>query len=281
MPLPMFQEPPSGPLASVKTVLAVAAGKGGVGKSTVTVNLALALQHAGYRVGIIDADVYGPSVRKMLPEDRMPSKSGDKLLPALCSGISVMTLAYFRQEGQAAVIRAPIANGLISQFLEEVEWGPLDYLLIDFPPGTGDIQLTLAQKAKLDGALLVTTPQEISLMDVRKASDLFTRVQIPILGVIENMGPYVDPQTGATVAVFGKGGGEKLARELGAPLLGSLPLDPQLCACADQGESLFFKYPESATAAQFHAICEGVEQHVKVVKERGVQSFELVWKEMS
>ena len=164
----------SKPTNNIKHVVAIAAGKGGVGKSTVTVNLALALQSLGKRVGILDADIYGPSVRKMLPEEQPPAQQGNQLIPATChGGIRMMSMAYFRTEKEAAAVRAPVATGIIKQFLQTIVWGELDYLLIDFPPGTGDIQLTLSQQAHLVGALMVTTPQEVALLDVRKAMHLF------------------------------------------------------------------------------------------------------------
>jgi ATP-binding protein involved in chromosome partitioning len=180
MPLPIHSSlsQPTGPAH----VIAIAAGKGGVGKSTVTVNLALALSLAGYKVGILDADLYGPSLRRMLPEDQLPQQKGPTIVPAICQGIRVISMAYFRQDNLATAVRAPIANSLISQFLDQVEWGPLDYLLIDFPPGTGDIQLTLSQKAKLTGAVMVTTPQQVAIMDVRKAMHLFSQVRGPCFG---------------------------------------------------------------------------------------------------
>lgn len=223
----------------IKNILAVAAGKGGVGKSTVAVNLALALHKLGYRVGLMDTDVYGPSVRKMLPEDTPPKQKGNMIIPAVCRGIKMISTAYFRNENEAAVIRAPIANGIITQFIKNVEWGQLDYLLIDFPPGTGDIQLTLSQQANLTGALMVTTPQEVALMDVRKAIDMFNQVRIPIVGIIENMS-YFEHQ-GEIIPIFGKGGGAKLAQIVNAPFLGEIPIDPMISRSGDLGESIFEK----------------------------------------
>lgn len=232
MPLPML---PSTTEKQIKNVLAIAAGKGGVGKSSVTVNLARALHKQGARVGILDADVYGPSLRKMLPEDRLPKQEGDIILPALCQGIKVISMAYFRKDNEAAAVRAPIANGIINQFLK-VQWGPLDYLLIDFPPGTGDVQLTLCQQAKIDGALLVTTPQEVALLDVRKAMHLFEQVQVPLLGIVENMSYFL--ANGIKNYIFGQGGGKRFASETALPLLGEIPLDPLLSEAGDKGIAL-------------------------------------------
>lgn len=219
-------------------VIAIAAGKGGVGKSTLTVNLARALQAEGRAVGILDADIYGPSLRRMLPEDRLPSRQGPSLLPADSAGIRLISMAYFRKDNEAAAVRAPIANSLIQQFLTQIDWGTIDVLLIDFPPGTGDIQLTLCQKAQLTGAIMVTTPQEVALMDVRKAMHLFSQVKVPILGVVENMSYYLDPQSGLTHYLFGKGGGERLAAEAGVRFLGQIPVAPSISESGDEGTSL-------------------------------------------
>lgn len=241
MPLKLLEEPKENhvpPKLGPSQIIGIAAGKGGVGKSTLTVNLARALHHQGHSVGILDADVYGPSIRRMLPEDRPPIQKGPTLVPAICSGISMISMAYFRKEGEAAAVRAPIANSLIQHFLSQVEWGPLDYLLIDFPPGTGDVQLTLCQKARLTGALMVTTPQEISLMDVRKAIHLFQQVQVPLLGVLENMSYYCD-EKGTLHYLLGKGGGERLAAEFCVPFFGQIPIAETLSLCSDLGKSPF------------------------------------------
>lgn len=289
MPLPLFQNrspSPSPGIAGVRTILAVAAGKGGVGKSSVTVNLGLALKSLGYQVGIMDTDIYGPSVRKMLPEDRLPTQKESLIQPALCRGIKMISMAYFRKEHEAAAVRAPIANGLISQFIKNVEWGELDFLLIDFPPGTGDVQITLSQQARLTGALMVTTPQEVSLLDVRKAMSLFEQVKVPILGIIENMSYYQASEQAEPVYIFGRGGGERLATESGLPLLGQLPLDPLLCTCGDQGQSLFSQdanYQRPVTRA-FRQLAQQVVEHAasfQAEQQQGLGSFELIWKEMT
>jgi len=254
MSLPLYKEKSTPKRAnSIRNVLAIGAGKGGVGKSAVTVNLALALRQMNFSVGILDADVYGPSMRKMLPEETLPRQDGEMLIPAQCfSGISMISMAYFRKTSEAIAVRSPIANGIISQFLEQVLWGTLDYLLIDFPPGTGDIQLTLAQKGKLSGAVIVTTPQEVALIDVRKAIDLFKQVQVPILGIIENMSYYRPFPNSEKLTPFGSGGGVRLAKETGVELLGQIPLDPELCRTADEGLPLIHSNNlESETVQQF------------------------------
>lgn len=283
MPLQMYKAAP--PLASIKSIIAIAAGKGGVGKSSVTVNLALALKAQGYAVGIMDTDIYGPSIRKMLPEDRLPSQKGEIIQPALCAGIKMISMAYFRKEHEATAVRAPIANGLISHFIKNVAWGELDFLLIDFPPGTGDIQLTLGQKAHLTGAIMVTTPQEVALLDVKKAMYLFDQVKVPILGIVENMSYYLAPESEDPIYLFGKGGGERLARETGYPFLGQIPIDPLLCSCGDKGESLFALDPEGklGITRSFIQLAGQVISHVDALKSQmdsTLAHVELIWKEM-
>ncbi|ADI39019.1 conserved hypothetical protein [Waddlia chondrophila WSU 86-1044] len=279
MPLPMYdKKEEKSNIRKISRTIAIASGKGGVGKSTVAVNLALALKNKGLRIGLMDTDVYGPSIRKMLPEDRMPGQKGDRLSPALSRGIRVMSMAYFRQENEAAVIRAPIANGVISQFIHQVDWGELDYLIIDFPPGTGDIQLTLCQQAEITGAVMVTTPQEIALMDVKKSIHLFDQVNIPLLGVVENMsGMQVNDQM---VYPFGRGGGERLARESGLPFLGSVPIDPLLCRKSDLGESIFDGDGEACAARAFLDVSRRVQEELEGMESPGIGRFELRWKEM-
>lgn len=279
MPLKMFKEEKKiEPLEKVKNIVAVAAGKGGVGKSSVTVNLAEALKRQGFQVGVLDTDIYGPSIRKMMPEDQMPVQKGEVIFPAICEGIKMISMAYFRKEGEAAVVRAPIANGIISQFLKNVDWGELDYLLIDFPPGTGDVQLTLSQQANLTGAVMVTTPQEVALMDVRKAMHMFAQVRVPILGIVENMSYYWHEATQEQIYIFGKGGGEKLAEESGLPFLGSVPLDPEVCQCGDQGSSIF-KNENSAAAKVFTNISQKLIYQIKSLSQ-GIRGFDITWKEM-
>lgn len=265
MPLQMFQ-PKNQP--KPKHVIGIAAGKGGVGKSSVTVNLALALKHQGYKVGIMDTDIYGPSVRKMLPEDLMPVQKGEIITPALCQGIRMISMAYFRKEQEAAIVRAPIANGLITQFIKNVDWGDLDYLLIDFPPGTGDIQLTLSQQANLTGAVMVTTPQDVAVMDVRKAMNLFDQVKIPIIGIVENMSFYHHTQSNEKIYLFGKGGGERLAMERGVPFLGSIPIYPEISNSGDLGISLFSTTSEAKSS--FTDVALQLLKQLKVLENQEV-----------
>jgi ATP-binding protein involved in chromosome partitioning len=307
MPLPMYQEsesgkkkreqpdgqappdstpgstPDSGGLSQVKAVIGVAAGKGGVGKSVVAVNLALALKKKGHSVGILDGDLYGPSVVKMLPEEKPPGKKGELLTPALASGMPVVSMAYFRPTEEAVAVRAPIANRVLSQFINQVEWGPLDYLIIDFPPGTGDIQLTLAQQIRLTGAILVTTPQEVALLDVQKALHFFHQVQVPVMGVVENMSYYRHKGSEEKVFLFGQGGGRKLASEQGLNFLGEIPVDPELSRCSDAGESIASVAPESASAQAFSTLATSVEREVEgllYADETRLNTFDLSWGEL-
>jgi ATP-binding protein involved in chromosome partitioning len=285
MPLKMFQSRESKPpAAKIAHVVAIAAGKGGVGKSTITVNLALALKQAGYSVGVMDMDIYGPSVRRMLPEDEMPSQKGDRIVPAICGGIKMISMAYFRKGNEAAAVRAPIANGLVGQFINQIEWGVLDFLLIDFPPGTGDIQLTVSQQANLCGAVMVTTPQEVAVMDVRKAVNLFEHMNVPVVGIVENMSFYQLPGSSEKIYLFGCGGGQRLAQEIGAPFLGAIPIDPAVCRCCDEGVSLFSdEAGTTPSKVAFTEFAEAFIAHVTALKrlsQECLSTFELNWKEM-
>jgi ATP-binding protein involved in chromosome partitioning len=238
MPLKMYGNPQSQDgLENVRQIIGVIGGKGGVGKSTVTVNLALALKLQKRRVGILDADIYGPSVVHLLGGGSLPKTEGDRIFPSQMRGLSVMSVSCFQEEQAPLIVRAPIANGFIDQFLQRVNWGHLDDLLIDFPPGTGDIQITLMQKARLTGVVIVTTPQELALLDVRKSVQMAEKMGVPLLGIIENMSYFLHEKR--RYALFGEGGGKQLADECGVPLLGNIPLDAKLSRLSDEGESLF------------------------------------------
>lgn len=280
MSLQMYREEQE-PLAQITHIIGVAAGKGGVGKSTISSSLASALSADGFKVGILDCDLYGPSLRRMMPEDRLPAQKGNVFIPALSRGISLLSMAYFRRDNEAAAVRAPIANQVVSHFLTQTAWGKLDYLIIDFPPGTGDIQLTLAQKANLTGVLLVTTPQQVAMMDVRKAAHLFEQVQIPLIGLVENMS-YLSADSGRMYP-FGRNGGAALAEELGTPLLGQIPLDPNLSACCDDGEDFLTKHADSEAAQHLRAAARGLHEQVLAMEEEeagALVDFSLEWKEM-
>ena len=213
-------------LPGVKNVIAVASGKGGVGKSTIAVNLAVALARDGAAVGLLDADITGPNVPIMLGLDGQPAKSKeDKILPLERHGVKAISIQFFVPAGQPIIWRGPLVGGAIQQFLRDVEWGELDYLVIDLPPGTSDAQLTLAQAVPISGSVLVTTPQEVALLDVEKALAMFKRMSVPVIGLVENMSGLVCPHCGDTIDLFGRGGGERFAREHDIEFLGSIPLD--------------------------------------------------------
>ncbi len=265
-------------LADIQHIIAVAAGKGGVGKSTVALNLAVDLQRKGHRVGLMDADLYGPSLRKMWPEQIAPSQhpqQQERIIPAEAGGIKLISMAYFLPEGDPASVRAPIANGIIKQFIHSVEWGELDVLIIDFPPGTGDIQLTLMQESCLTGAVLVTTPQEIALLDVAKALAMFRHLQVPLIGLVENMSYLLAEHK---IYPFGQDGGEHFARENGLFFLGQIPLDPQISHCCDAGLSLFQEAAGSPAAEAFAAMTDRVKQQLEAFKKldpNPTKNFEL------
>ncbi|MDN3508951.1 MAG: P-loop NTPase [Candidatus Neptunochlamydia sp.] len=215
-------------LKPAPNIIGILAGKGGVGKSTITTELALALNKEGYKVGVLDADIYGPSIRHLLPEDVFPKTVGEKVLPADSKGVAVISSAYFRKERGFTGVRAPIANQIIAQFIEEVEWGSLDFLLVDFPPGTGDVQITLMQRLFFNGAIIVTTPGKLSLLDVRQSMDMCLQMGVPLLGVLENMNYYLVPGSETRHYLFGKEGGKALAEEFDVPLIGEIPIDQGL-----------------------------------------------------
>jgi ATP-binding protein involved in chromosome partitioning len=243
-------------LPGVRNLIAVASGKGGVGKSTVAVNLALALADEGARVGLLDADIYGPSQPLMVGREgaRPESADGRQLEPVLSHGIQVMSIGFLVDPAQAMAWRGPMATQALEQLLRDTRWDDLDYLIVDMPPGTGDIQLTLAQKVPVTGAVIVTTPQDVALLDARKGMTLFNKVNVPILGVVENMGLHVCPACGHQESVFGAGGGERLAAEHGVELLGSLPLDRRIREQADAGTPSLVADPAGSVAEAFRAI---------------------------
>jgi ATP-binding protein involved in chromosome partitioning len=256
-------------MQSIRHLIAVASGKGGVGKSTVTVNLALALAADGARVGLLDADIYGPSQPTMLglePGTRPATEDGKWLLPVAAQGLATMSMGYLANDRTPMVWRGPMAGGALAQMLEQTRWGELDYLLIDMPPGTGDIQLTLSQKAKLSGAVIVTTPQNIALLDARKGIEMFRKVDVPVLGIIENMALHRCSQCGHVEHIFGEGGGERVAQEYGVRLLGSLPLAASVREEMDAGRPTVASAPESVAGEAFVAAARALRA---VVEEGG------------
>jgi ATP-binding protein involved in chromosome partitioning len=251
-------------LPGVKNIIAVAAGKGGVGKSTVATNLALALRNHGATVGLLDADVYGPSVPTMLGEPDVPAgqQTGQKIIPAVHWGIKVMSIGFFIEREGAVVWRGPMVHKLLQQFLEDVDWGQLDYMVVDLPPGTGDAQLSLSQLIPITGAVMVTTPQEVALIDVVKATSMFKKVEIPLLGVVENMSYYVCPACGHHDEIFSHGGGRRLAEQLGTQFLGELPLDTRVRYGGDTGRPVVVGAPDTPNAKQFMEIAARVATRI-------------------
>jgi ATP-binding protein involved in chromosome partitioning len=235
----------------IKYIIAVASGKGGVGKSTTAVNLALALKVLGNRVGLLDADVYGPSQQLILgvAADERPQQAGQHLLPVEAHGLKTMSMGYLVNDRTPMVWRGPMAGGALAQMLEQTLWGKLDYLVIDMPPGTGDIQLTLSQKASVAGAVIVTTPQDIALVDAQKGIEMFRKVDVPILGIIENMAVHICSQCGHREHIFGEHGGERIAADYGVPLLASLPLALSIREQTDAGTPTVIAEPDSAVTA--------------------------------
>ena len=249
----------------VRNIVAVSSGKGGVGKSTVAVNLAVSLALNGARVGLMDADVYGPNVPLMLGVgDARPEVEGNKLVPIEAYGVRLMSMALLQPGDKPMIVRGPILHGLVKQFLTDVLWGELDYLIVDMPPGTGDVQLSLAQLVPVQGAVLVTTPQEVAVMDVRRALRMFETVAVPVLGVVENMSYFVAPDTGNRYDIFGKGGGEKLAEQYGVPFLGAVPLGMEVREGGDKGVPVVISQPDSAQSTAFRHVAEEVARQVSI-----------------
>jgi ATP-binding protein involved in chromosome partitioning len=244
-------------LERVGNVIAVASGKGGVGKSTTAVNLALALAAEGARVGLLDADIYGPSQQLMLgiPSDRQPTvRDGKFFEPIMAHGLQTMSMGYLVTANTPMVWRGPMASGALQQMLQQTLWHDLDYLIVDMPPGTGDIQLTLAQKVPVSGAVIVTTPQDIALLDCRKGIEMFRKVEIPVLGIIENMSVHICSKCGHVEHLFGEGGGERIAHDFGTVLLGALPLTMQIREQADAGRPTVVADPDGAVAQIYRNI---------------------------
>jgi ATP-binding protein involved in chromosome partitioning len=246
-------------LPNIKNIIAIASGKGGVGKSTTAVNLALAFAHEGARAGILDADIYGPSQPLMLGVTNRPEiKDKKMLLPIMAYGIQSMSIGYLIDETSAMVWRGPMVSMALQQLLNDTQWDNLDYLVIDLPPGTGDIQLTLTQKIPVTGAVIVTTPQDLALLDARRACEMFRKVNVPVLGVIENMSIHICSQCGHAESIFGAGGGARMAEQYSIELLGSLPLDMQIREQADGGKPTVVANPEGPNALLYRGIAQRI-----------------------
>jgi len=249
-------------IPEVKHTVAVSSGKGGVGKSTVAVNLALALKQRGHEVGLVDVDIYGPDVPLMMGAKGRPGMFENRIIPVEAHGIKIMSIGLLVAEREALVWRGPMIHSAVQQFLRDVLWGPLDYLVFDMPPGTGDAQLSLSQVIPLGGVVMVTTPQDVALLDVRKALAMFRKLNVPILGIVENMSYFVAPDTGARYAIFGEGGGEKVAGEFDVPLLARIPLEMDTRKGGDEGVPIAVGQPDSAQARAFRGLAEGVVERL-------------------
>ena len=250
-------QPPTTPeMPDLGRVIAVSSGKGGVGKSTVSANLAIALAAAGRRVGLMDADVYGPNIPRMFGTSERPPVVDGKIQPLEAYGVRLMSLGFLVERDAPAIWRGPIIMKIVQQFLRDVDWGPLDYFLVDLPPGTGDAQLSLVQATHVSGALIVTTPQEMAVGDALRGARMFERVGVPVLGIVENMSGFVDPESGRRFELFAAGGGRRLAEELGVDLLGSVPLQPRLAELADAGRPILVAEPSSPAGAELQAVAD-------------------------
>ncbi len=247
----------------IRNAIAIGSGKGGVGKSTVSVNVAVALAQSGARVGLLDADIYGPNIPTMLGVDKLPPPNGPKLIPAEAYGIKMISMGLLVKPGQPLIWRGPMLNSAIRQFLGDVEWGELDYLIVDLPPGTGDAALSLAQALPLSGAIIVTLPQMVSLEDAERGLNMFKTLEVPILGVIENMS-YLELPDGTRMDIFGAGGGEKLAAATGTPFLGGVPMDPNVRIGSDSGRPIMATSPDSKVATALRGIAQNVAAKVSV-----------------
>ena len=255
--------------SNIKNVIAVASGKGGVGKSTVAVNLAVILAQKGAKVGLLDADIYGPNIPTMMGVDRLGGATPDeKILPGEGHGVKVISIGFMVKPEQALIWRGPMLHSAIKQFINDVEWGELDYLVVDLPPGTGDVQLSLSQTLELQGGVIITMPQQVSLDDALRGINMFQELKIPIFGVVENMS-FLETPDGERMDIFGTGGGEKLAKMTGVPFIGTIPIDPQVRVGGDQGMPVSLSHPDSPVAKSMVEIAEKIAAQVSIQAVKG------------
>ncbi len=257
------------PVPGVKNVIAVASGKGGVGKTTVAVNLAVALAKLGARVGLMDADVYGPNVPLMMGISEQPQAQGDRILPLENYGVRMMSMGFLNPGDRPVIWRGPMLHSVIQQFIRNVAWGELDYLVVDLPPGTGDVQLTLLQTVPITGAVIVTTPSDVALEDARKAIQMFGQVKADVLGVVENMSYFVCPHCSERIDVFSHGGGERIAAQYNVPFLGHVPLDPDIRVGGDSGAPIVARGPDAPQAKAFYEIAKTTMERIRALKAAG------------
>jgi ATP-binding protein involved in chromosome partitioning len=247
----------------IRNAVAVASGKGGVGKSTVAVNVAVVLAQSGARVGLLDADIYGPNVPTMMGVEHLPGTDGEKLAPAVAYGVKMMSIGFLVKPDQPLIWRGPMLHSAIRQFLSDVAWGELDYLIVDLPPGTGDAALSLAQSMPLSGSIIVTLPQKVSLEDARRGLEMFRQLNVDIFGVVENMS-YLELPDGTRMDIFGTGGGERLARESGVPFIGAIPMDPAVREGGDKGVPVIISHPDSPVSKALRSVAEDVAARISV-----------------
>ena len=261
----------------IRNAIAVASGKGGVGKSTVAANLAVSLAQSGARVGLLDADIYGPNIPTMMGVSSLPPTAGNKLVPAEAYGVQLMSIGFLVKPGQPLIWRGPMLHSAIRQFLTDVAWSELDYLIIDLPPGTGDAQLSLAQSLPLSGGLIVTLPQQVSLDDALRGLEMFRQLNVPILGIVENMS-YLELPDGTRVDVFGSGGGEKLARETQVPFIGAIPMDPAVRVGGDSGRPIVVDNPDSVVAVALKRVAEDVAAKLSIaaMQQENIISIDMI-----
>ena len=261
----------------IRNAIAVASGKGGVGKSTVAVNLAVVLAQSGARVGLLDADIYGPNIPTMMGVDNLPPIKGEKLVPAEAYGVKMMSIGFMVKADQPLIWRGPMLHSAIRQFLTDVDWGELDYLVIDLPPGTGDAALSLAQSMPLSGGVIVTLPQQVSLDDARRGLEMFRHLEVDVFGVVENMS-YLELPDGTRMDIFGTGGGQRLADQSGVPFIGSIPMDPSVRQGGDSGKPVVVTQPDSPVAKALREGAENVAAKVSVaaVQKKGFIPIEMI-----
>ena len=264
------------PLPGVGKIIAVGSGKGGVGKTTVAVNLAIALSRTGHKVGLIDADIYGPNIPLMMGSSKQPVVGPDnQIVPNFTHGVKTISIGYISPGDKPMVMRGPMLHQIIRQFLQQVEWGELDYLIVDLPPGTGDVVISLVQTVPLTGAVVVSTPSDVALQDARKALEMFAQVNVEVLGIVENMSHFTCPHCSEIIDIFSKGGAERTATQFNVPFLGSIELVPAIREGGDRGMPIALAGPESTEAAEFYAIARKVIERAEDAASRASQVVEI------